>query len=341
MGLPDVRHIGALESLRFIFIFLIFVSHFSWNGSGFWDAGGDCGVSFFFILSGFVLSLSGRTLSGGYGDYMLRRMKRVYPVHLLALLLAFVCVPWCFDMLNTVLSLLLLQSWVPWKDVYFGANAVSWFLSDLVLCYIAFPWLKRGVFGMRGMVLLAAVMAVAALYVMVVPMVPADRVNWLLYVFPPLRMIDFCLGICTARLFMWIHSKGAAMSAVCATAVEISAIALLCAAFAVYRYVPEGYATASLFWLPCAGVILAFAVGDFSSGVAGRILRWRVLLWLGAISFEFYLVHVSVIGLLGRVCRHYCVDLPWGCAFLTAFTLSVAVAWGLKRLVGIVSPRHD
>ena len=51
--------IKNLQSLRFIFILLVFMSHITWASISF-DFGGECGVSFFFILSGFVLSV-------GYG----------------------------------------------------------------------------------------------------------------------------------------------------------------------------------------------------------------------------------------------------------------------------------
>ncbi|MBQ7870061.1 MAG: hypothetical protein IJ355_07030 [Prevotella sp.] len=46
--------IETLQSLRFIFFVMIFMSHFGYDGRPTFDAGGDCGVSFFFILSGFV-----------------------------------------------------------------------------------------------------------------------------------------------------------------------------------------------------------------------------------------------------------------------------------------------
>ena len=47
--------IKTLQSLRFFFIMLVVLSHYI--GTSF-DFGGECGVSFFFVLSGFVLSLA-------------------------------------------------------------------------------------------------------------------------------------------------------------------------------------------------------------------------------------------------------------------------------------------
>lgn len=87
--------IETLQSLRFIFFVMIFMSHFEYDGLPAFDAGGDCGVSFFFILSGFVLSSAygNKVSSDGfrYRQFMARRVKKLYPLHLLCLL-AFVVI---------------------------------------------------------------------------------------------------------------------------------------------------------------------------------------------------------------------------------------------------------
>lgn len=49
--------IATLQSLRFVFVMLIFLSHFEYKEIAPLDAGGDCGVAFFFLLSGYVLSI--------------------------------------------------------------------------------------------------------------------------------------------------------------------------------------------------------------------------------------------------------------------------------------------
>lgn len=52
------HHIATLQSMRFVFCMQIFICHYFSNlGFHGFDYGGDAGVSFFFILSGFVLSI--------------------------------------------------------------------------------------------------------------------------------------------------------------------------------------------------------------------------------------------------------------------------------------------
>ena len=85
--------IQTLQSLRFIFIMLIVFSHII--GKSF-DFGGECGVSFFFMLSGFVLSLAyGRKVEErqfSTRSFVLRQLLKFYPLHIL-MLMAFVALP--------------------------------------------------------------------------------------------------------------------------------------------------------------------------------------------------------------------------------------------------------
>ena len=129
--------IGTLQSLRFIFVMMIFMSHFDYRDIRGFDAGGDCGVAFFFILSGFVCSLGyGQRIREGafrYGDFIWKRLKKLYPLHLLCLLFFLLVSQTTLDM-KVMTNALLLQSWVPDPEWYFSCNKVSWFLSSLLFC---------------------------------------------------------------------------------------------------------------------------------------------------------------------------------------------------------------
>ena len=136
--------IASLQSWRFIFALMIFLHHFPVNGKGLFEAGGSCGVSFFLILSGFVMAAGygDKVLSPSFsfGNYMIKRGARIYPLHLLCFLVALVLAYKNIDgfyLLKLLPNLLLLQSWIPIQGIYFSGNAVSWCLSDLVFFYAA------------------------------------------------------------------------------------------------------------------------------------------------------------------------------------------------------------
>ena len=76
-------------------------------------------------------------------------------------------------------------------------------------------------------------------------------------------------------------------------------------------------------------------VGAVANGALG-FLRWRVALFLGAISYPFYLTHV--IGLI--LAQPFLHTLPFGSAYLmiaaraiTSITLTIPLAWVLHALV--------
>ena len=107
--------IRTLQSLRFVFVMLVVISHY--NDAHF-DFGGDCGVSFFFILSGFVLSLaySDKISEGNFCSWSLlkRQWKKVYPLHIMTFIVMVL-----FDMRlgyhhsisALIANMLLMQSW--------------------------------------------------------------------------------------------------------------------------------------------------------------------------------------------------------------------------------------
>jgi len=108
---------------------------------------GYAGVSFFFMLSGYILAhtYQAKLASGAISrrKYLALRLARIVPLHWL------VGVPlglWALAqgglaMLPKVaLNLALLQAWVPNPDWYFTVNEPSWSLSDEAFFYTCFPF---------------------------------------------------------------------------------------------------------------------------------------------------------------------------------------------------------
>ena len=106
MAQLDQKHIDALTSLRFFAAFYVLIFHSGGPAlvaSGLMPqpvvnflANGYLGVTFFFVLSGFILTYVyfGRLdAQGATGRYLRARFARVYPVYLLSLLLMIPFVP--------------------------------------------------------------------------------------------------------------------------------------------------------------------------------------------------------------------------------------------------------
>ena len=216
----------SLTSLRFLFILLIVLFHLI--GKHF-EFGGDCGVSFFMMLSGFVLSYAygQQVLEGRFQSFAFikRQLTKFYPLHLLCLL-AVIAIRYktmlSTDWLALVPNALLIQSWIPVESYYFSGNAVSWYLSDLMLFLLLFPMFYRLIGRMKGRSLFRLTLVLLVLYIIYVSLLQTDDLNYWLYVFPPVRLIDFLWGMVLWRCYE-LHPTWGRFR--CPTLVEL----LLCA----------------------------------------------------------------------------------------------------------------
>lgn len=328
-GAAQGSRLPSLTGLRAVAAGLVFGVHVAI--SGLFAAGsaqhalsrvfgaGSVGVSFFFILSGFVLTWSARP-----GDtaraFWRRRAVKIYPVYVVALalsLVGLVAMSLPAGPKVSVPALFLVQSWFPSPDVHFGANSVSWSLSDEAFFYALFPWLCTALSRPRVEHLwLAAGACVAG--VLCVPLaargLPSGDHYWFVYVFPPVRLLEFVLGILAAlivRAGRWPRLR-------------VWPVALsLILAYAVTPYAPVDFETSAVTVIPFAALIAAVAVAD----VEGRRSVWstRAAVWLGEVSFAFYLVHQSIVLDVMRGLHAQGSSTTVGAA-LTAFSLALSVA---------------
>ena len=308
--------IETLQSLRFIFIMMIFMSHFAYRGIGPFDAGGDCGVAFFFMLSGFVVSLGyGRQIREGsfqYGRFLRKRFLKLYPLHLLCLLFWFIVSKNVIDG-RVVLNLLLLQSWIPDPEYYFSCNSVSWFLSCLLFCYFLFPWAYKHV--SRGWAV-----AVLSAYVVICLLTPYEKVNAILYVNPLVRFVDFYIGMVLCR----IYEKDYSLSGV--VWLEWLLLLALMVLLAAYPYVDEKLRNAPLYWLVLVPMLLVFSK---EQGPLSKLLKMRSLLLLASLSMPVFMTHQMLIAIL----LHRLPDMPVVLMLFLCIFVVLVVSWCIDRFV--------
>lgn len=302
--------IETLQSLRFIFVMMIFMSHFSYRDICAFDAGGDCGVAFFFMLSGFVCSLGYgakiRNRSFRYGEFLWKRLKKLYPLHLLCLLFFLLVSRSAVDG-KVLLNALLLQSWIPDADWYFSCNSVSWFLSSLMFCYVAFPWAYRYMSKYLTLTILLA-------YAVVCWLTPYDQVNAVLYVFPLVRFVDFYLGMLLCLLYEQrpgIDTRNW---------MELILIVLLMLTLAVYPFVDAKLRNAPLFWLVLMPLILVYAQ---EKRTVSRLLKSRSMLFLGSLAMPLFLTHQMFIGIL----QHHLPDMPTMIMLAICLFVILMISW--------------
>ena len=229
------------------------------------------GVSFFLMASGFLLAMKHRfqQLDGpSYRQFAWRHAAKLYPLHWLALAMWIVGLALigilAVEPVSLVLNATLLQSWSLTHSIYFSYNKFSWFLSTLLFCYLCYPLLARWFMPLR-LRYKAIILAVAALVVIAVLAGSDDYDRTALYVFPPVRIIDFIIGMALVSLLPKIKSRKTFGKQSNGTDAELLAIALLSATVLVYRSSSENllpWSDAILWWLPVALILVVSLLYD-------------------------------------------------------------------------------
>jgi len=255
---------------------------------------GYLGVSFFFLLSGFILAhvygAAGLKESDACRRYAVARLARIYPDYALALLISFPIVLWRMmktgvtgnDVVALVTAPLALQSW------YWGSacviNCPGWTISDEFFFYACFPFLLAPVLG-RPLLwgLLAAVLAVTSTAAAVVLAAningpDLEQLGAFGTRFPPFRLAEFIAGM---ALNGWWRRRWEPVAMPILLTWIVAAVAVLSM---VAELVPQPVLTdgaAAVLWVPVILVAAQARTGP---------LCWRPCVFLGNLSYAFYLL---------------------------------------------------
>jgi peptidoglycan/LPS O-acetylase OafA/YrhL len=148
---PRPPNLKALTSIRFFAALYVALYHMvrpfeRWGiFTGLFGAGYTA-VSFFFLLSGFILTYSHAAdpalLNGQPARFYIARFARIYPVYLLSVIAAGILYAPLFakriHILAYIADLFMMQSWSARMVAFF--NIPAWSLSCEAFFYLVFPW---------------------------------------------------------------------------------------------------------------------------------------------------------------------------------------------------------
>ena len=342
------RRLHALTSLRFFAALAVFLHHTTplrHHGLGWgvlWE--GASGVTFFFVLSGFVLAY-------GYADrlqglprgavrrFYVARFARIYPVFFLTFALAaaptFVdrlragpsaMLPWAFQLTLTQSFLPLVDSFTG-KLVGIGFDAPAWSLSCEMFFYALFPFFVVTLLRFRRPAVLAALAAVLWIWPFAIAAGFHGTVAygyWFVYIFPFNRMADFMVGVCLGLAMLRTSDSSAVPQTRRWTLIEGASLTALLGAVALSGVVSQVYRYDAWYVPPMAVVIVVFALGR---GRLSAALSASWLVFLGEISFSFYMLHTLVMRAAG-----YQPGNAGGLANVAPYVLILGVTLGLSAL---------
>ncbi len=282
---------------------------------------GDFAVSLFFILSGFVLTLAyhERVRKGEhlpYLPFLTRRVAKIYPLYLVTMILAWL-LPGHYGGAEAILpDILMLQSWFPAKTIYFSGNAIGWFVSDIMFCYMLFLPVLRFMLFRRRMFYLSAG-CVAVVYFLIVALVPDSAVTTVVYILPPMQFPSFLIGMWLATVTV-DRSDATIPSAIWANTMVILAVGLTVVMIILYPAVTKRLTLSSYWWFPSACLIAALALTDNAKTLITRLLHGPILIKAGDLSYPFFLLHIPYLHLTRPILSHLGIHLTPLCEFLTA-----------------------
>lgn len=105
----------------------------------------NIGVSYFFILSGFVMIIAYNNKNIDAFDYLKNRLARIYPIYFLAIIFLIPIKHQEFGITDLFLNIIMLQSWFPEKAL--TVNYVGWSLCVEMFFYILFPFLLNKLYS--------------------------------------------------------------------------------------------------------------------------------------------------------------------------------------------------
>jgi peptidoglycan/LPS O-acetylase OafA/YrhL len=308
--------IKALTALRFFGVFWVVIDHcqgaFSWLASA-WQGVALCqAVTFFFVLSGFVLTYNYYNLHEPKKiiSFYIGRWARLWPIHMIGIFLLIGLMPGIFkptkDLMPMFISnVALMQSAIPIMKYFYSYNAPSWSASTLIILYTLFPalliLLRRSWMALAGVTIFGIAGSIMLADYLNVPEADPTAVSslGLLYVSPVSRLVDFSIGMLAAvayRNFLRFKKFGI----VTGTLLEVGTLAAVSYIAANsfkwrYFYLDSAGPHASYWLQNCGfaliGCVLLVSVFSIEAGLLSKLFRHKIFWFLGEISFCMYVLH--------------------------------------------------
>jgi peptidoglycan/LPS O-acetylase OafA/YrhL len=296
--------IEQLTFTRFIAAISIVVYHF---GMGLYPFSSDAisflfkqanlGVSYFFILSGFVMIIAyGGNKKGRIdsGKYFTNRLARIYPAYFLALMvlvLYYLIRSKSFSGMAFGLNLLVIQSWFPAYPL--TMNGPGWSLAVEFFFYALYPLLFNRIYSRvnPNKLILPILLFWVATQVFFNIMInssyyqgsPSNSHN-LLYYFPLMHLNEFLVGNLGGLFLLKFRDRSVKNY-------NIPILLLMIVLFLMLKFpLPWSYHNGLLAIIFVPFLILL----SLNKGFISRVFNLKPLIFLGEISYSIYIFQIPV-----------------------------------------------
>ena len=292
----------SIQMIRGVAICIIVLSHINPSEKIEFDLLGTVGVSLFIAISGIMDGLKDNTITCGMTqfdneklfDIFLKRIKKLYPLHILTFLFSIPLVVFHREFSNIgsaiivgIINLFCLQSWVPLKSVYFSYNSVSWYLT--LVFYITFVhWMLKKFNGIKlqrkvySLLILVLILVWNAIFIFFKP----ENLHWYIYIFPGCRVLEYLLAYSFVAWFKDTSKQTLKSSLL------FSSVLLICLTFLCFFVVDNPWFYAVVWVIP--SIVFVSSCALLEKKIIKEIGN-NLFLVIGDYSLAIFLLHQLII----------------------------------------------
>lgn len=301
------KRIQSLQALRGIAFLLIFASHCTFV-SGFASAWGAIGVSIFVVLQGFVVTFNQKFRQEKYTlkplPYMLKRVNKIYPLHLLMLVVRVIYDYFFYGVVTTIpvilLNITMLKSFVPVKDIFYSMGGATWYLT--LVCFFALltPLLIKflKVLIKQKKCLLVFCLLVVFRVTWIYAWHLDENSLWWNYVNPFFRVSDYFMGMILGANINQIEDIIESKKCYCWLLRIVVWVTFITYVISMSVTKLPWYNIYIRTPLSIGLIVLFMAVATMNKTERGIVYENRFLVYIGNISFELFLIHIHVRNIL-------------------------------------------
>ncbi len=270
------------------------------------------GVSFFFILSGFILAYAYREFNKERSIFIFfkARFARIFPCFIFCFLLGCILLHYKIRFNTLIPFIFMVQSWIPNAHYYFSYNAVSWSISTEFSFYIVYPLLliilhkKPKLFVLVSSIPLLLIIFINGYFS--IPWMAPDNNKliqligyYLLYINPLSRIFEFSIGM--FLYYLWEQKNNKQNYKIETVCQFISVFALII--FILFPSIPDTFyriyfGPVVYNWSTLMGgfAVMAAVIYFFArDGLFSRLISNKLFVTLGEISFSIYMCHQIIL----------------------------------------------
>ncbi|UZT97136.1 acyltransferase [Chryseobacterium fluminis] len=295
--------INQITFTRFLAAISIVIFHFGHNTFfyendyiNFIISHANIGVSYFFILSGFIMVIAYNNKSINAFDYYKNRFARIYPMYIFALLL-FLTISDNNSKTLILYHILGIQSWIPGFPL--TLNMPGWSISVEIFFYSLFPlifyFLKKYTFKTVSIAIITF-WIISQLFTHFFLMYfyegyPSKSHDFVFY-FPVIHLNEFLIGNLSALFFL--------------TKIKVKNYDILIIIFVLITIIIFKFTSLQLhnglLAVTFAPLIILISANN---GYITKIFNNKILHYLGEVSYSLYILQYPVHVIMEKACIHY------------------------------------